>query len=231
LAELVCEDRTLIKDLLSSTTEEDALDIAQTLLVNQGFDSLSKKSLLARFIVIFPNVQNLITSNLKAKSQDGDLIRVSKESLISKKKEYELLVREKIPSNKIAISAAREHGDLNENSEYKMARQDQETLLARKAQLESELQIAQIIDFESVDTSSVSIGSVVTIRHLASDESTKFAILGAWDSAPDKNIISYKTQIAQALLSKRVGDTVETAIDNAKEQWIIEAIERWTGFK
>jgi transcription elongation GreA/GreB family factor/transcription elongation factor GreA-like protein len=231
LAELVCEDRTLIRDLLSNATEEEALDLAQTLLVNQGFDSLSKKSLLARFIAIFPSVQNLIAATSKLKSQDDHVLRVSKKSLSDKKKEYELLVEKKIPANKLAIVTAREHGDFSENSEYKMARQDQETLLARKAQLESELQIAQVIDFESIDTSSVSIGSVVTISQTFSNELTKFAILGAWDSDPDRHIISYKTPIAQVLLSKKVGDIVETAIDNVKEQWKIEAIERWTEFK
>jgi transcription elongation factor GreA len=231
LAELVCEDRTLIKDLLSSATEEESFDLAQALFVNQGFDSLSKKSLLARFIAIFPSIQNLITSNSKASSQAEVTIKVSRESLDTKRKEYELLVREKIPANKAAIAAAREHGDLKENSEYKMARQDQETLLARKSQLESELQIAQIIDFEAVDTSQVSVGSVVTVRQVANDNPVKFAILGAWDSDPDRHIISYKTPIAQALLSKKVGDTIDMVVDNAKEQWEINAIERWTAHK
>ncbi|MDR0679495.1 MAG: hypothetical protein LBF42_00400, partial [Puniceicoccales bacterium] len=112
LADLVCEDRMLIKDLLATATEEEAVDLAQMLLVNQGFDSLSKKSLLARFIAIFPSVQNLITSNSKAKSSADAIIKVSKESLEMKKKEYESLIREKIPANKAAIAAAREHGDL-----------------------------------------------------------------------------------------------------------------------
>jgi transcription elongation GreA/GreB family factor len=108
-----------------------------------------------------------------------------------------------------------------------MARQDQETLLARKAQLESELQIAQIIDFESIDTTPVSVGSTVTIRPLAGGEPVKFAILGAWDSNPEKNIISYKTPMSQSLLSKTVGDVVETSIGDVNEQWKVENIERW----
>ncbi|MDR1256112.1 MAG: GreA/GreB family elongation factor [Puniceicoccales bacterium] len=231
LAELICEDRALIKDLLTTATEEEALDLAQMLLVNQGFDSLSKKSLLARFIALFPSVQTLVTSGSKTKSQTNDSLKVSKESLDMKKKEYEHLVREKIPANKAAIAAAREQGDLSENSEYKMARQDQEILLARKAQLESELQIAQVIDFTSVDTAAVSVGSIVTIRPMAGGESVKFAILGAWDSDPEKNIISYKTPIAQAMLSKKIGDIVETSIDSVREQWTIEGIDRWASCK
>ncbi|MDR2435921.1 MAG: GreA/GreB family elongation factor, partial [Puniceicoccales bacterium] len=230
LAELVCEDRTLIKDLLSTATEEEAVDLAQMLLVNQGFDSLSKKSLLARFIVLFPSTQNLAASQSKAKQLDT-VLKVSQESLDAKKKEYEFLVKEKIPANKAAIAAARELGDLSENSEYKMARQDQETLLARKAQLEGELQIAQVVDFESIDTSSVSVGSVVTVKSVSKGNSVSFAILGAWDSDPDRDIISYKTPIAQELISKKIGDVVEASIGGVREQWKIENIERWSACK
>ncbi len=232
LAELVCEDRSLIHDLLSTATEEEALDLAQTLMVNQGFDSLSKKSLLARFITLFPSVQNIVTSSTtRTKSPTELTLKVSKESLDNKKKEYELLIKNKIPVNKAAIATAREHGDLSENSEYKMARQDQETLLARKAQLESELQIAQVIDFDNVDVTCVSIGTIVTIKQHDDDERSTITILGAWDSDPEHNIVSYKTPLAQALLSKKVGDVVETNIDNTKEQWIIETIEKWTPAK
>jgi transcription elongation GreA/GreB family factor len=216
---------------LSAATEEGAIDLAQMLLVNQGFDSLLKKSLLAPFIIIFPSAQNLIASRSKAKAQVDALLKVSKESLDAKRREYESLVREKIPANKVAIAAVREHGDLSENSEYKIARQDQETVLAHKAQLENELQIAQVIDFESVDMSTVSIGSVVTIKSIAGANSMNFAILGAWDSNPDKNIISYKTPIAQELLSTKVGDVMETSIDGIREQWKVENIERWAACK
>ncbi len=228
LAELTCEDRSLINDLLTNVTEEEALDLAQTLMVNQGFDSLSKKSLLARFIALFPSVQNLITSSTKSKIPTELTLKVSKESLDNKKKEYEILIKEKIPANKTAIVTAREHGDLSENSEYKMARQDQETLLARKAQLESELQIAQVIDLDNIDTSCVSIGTVVSIKQVSGEEHSTITILGAWDSDPDHNIISYKTPLAQSLLSKKIGEIVENNVDNIKEQWVIENIEKWT---
>lgn len=227
LAELVCADRSLIHDLIEKASSEVILDLAQVLIANQGFDSLSKKSLLARFIGVCPAVQNLISGSNKSKSELTTVLKVSKWSLDAKKKEYESLVKEKIPANKIAIEIAREHGDLRENSEYKMARQDQETLMARKLQLESEFQVAQVVDMNDVDTSCVSIGTVVTVRQSSNGEVMSFSILGAWDSDPDNNVISYKTPIAQALLGNKIGETVDVNVENSNERLKIESILRW----
>ena len=227
LAELLVNDRSLIHDLLKDSDDEVAGDLAQTLLVNQGIDSLTKKSLLARFITMFPSVQELVLSTAKASLPQEVSLKVSLASLEEKRKEYDILVKEKIPANKKAIEIAREHGDLSENSEYKMARQDQDTLLSRKTQLENELKMAEVIDLSSVDVSMVSIGSVVTARKDGSGESSDFTILGAWDSDPARNIISYKTAMAQALLGKKVGDVVEIESGNTTETWKVESIRAY----
>jgi transcription elongation GreA/GreB family factor len=229
LVDLLCGDRTLIRDLLANATDDVAADLAQTLLVNQGIDNLSKKSLLARFIAIFPGIQELILNSSNANAPQEISLKVSMASLEAKRREYDMLVREKIPSNKKAIEVAREHGDLSENSEYKMARQDQETLLARKAQLEEELRVAQVVDFGSIDTSMVSIGSTVKLRQLESGESVEYTILGAWDSDPARNMISYKAVMAQMLLGKKENDIVETVSDDSRERWKIESICAYGG--
>jgi transcription elongation factor GreA len=229
LVELLNNDRTLIRDLLENATEEVAGDLAQTLLINQGIDNLSKKSLLARFIALFPGVQELVLSASKTKLPQEVSLKVSMASLEAKRKEYDVLIKEKIPENKRAIELAREHGDLSENSEYKMARQDQDTLLSRKSQLEEELRLAQVIDFSNVDASVVSIGSVVTVKQVTSGEVVEFTILGAWDSDPAKNIISYRTSMAQTLLGKKENEVVEIVADEHKETWQIESIRAYSG--
>jgi transcription elongation GreA/GreB family factor len=224
LVELLCSDRTLIRDLLANATDDTAGDLAQTLLINQGIDSLSKKSLLARLIALFPGIQELIMSASKVRLPQDVSLKVSLASLEAKRREYEVLTREKIPANKKAIEAAKEHGDFRENSEYKMARQDQDTLLSRKSQLEEELRLAQVVDFSDVDTSMVSIGSKVRVRQVASGEVAEYVIMGAWDSDPSKNVISYRAGIAQSLLGKKKNDVVETVVDDSKETWRIEEI-------
>ena len=137
----------------------------------------------------------------------------------------------KIPENKKAIAVAREHGDLKENSEYKMARQDQTTLMARKGQLERDLAVAQITDFTEAPTEVVGIGSTVEIENGDSGEKVTYHILGAWDSDPDHNILSYKTPLAQNLLGKEAAAVVEVDVAGNAQTWKLNSIARYVDSK
>jgi transcription elongation factor GreA len=222
LADILSEDTDLIADLLSTADPETARDLANTLLLNQGFEELTKKSLLARFIKIFPNIQSLVATDVEGKDVN---FLVSRASYDRRREEYETIVSKKIPENSRAIAAAREHGDLRENSEYKMAKQDQSILMAHKTQLERDLARARVTDFKDAPTDQVGVGSVVQVRDQAG-ATTTYSILGAWDSDPENHIISYQTPLGTALLSKKVGDTVKVKTGAAEESYSILSIER-----
>ena len=226
LGDLLSDDTDLIPDLLADSNVETAHDLAQTLLLNQGFEELTKKSLLARFIKKFPTVQSLLAGESAEASEDDALI-VSQESFNTSKAEYEDLIATKIPENKQAIVTAREHGDLKENSEYKMARQDQDILLSRKNELEVDLSRARVTDFSEATTDNVGIGCVVELQEGSTGKTQRYAILGAWDSDPKNDILSYKTPLAQQLIGKESGETVSTKIGGNEEQWTILSIGRW----
>ena len=230
LGDLLSDDTSLIPDLLADADVETARDLAQTLLLNQGFGELTKKSLLARFIKKFPTVQSLIAGQATT-SPDEDGLIVSKKSFDEAKAEYEDLISNKIPQNKEAIATAREHGDLKENSEYKMARQDQDILLSRKNELEVDLSRARVTDFTDATTENVGIGCLVELKESSTGKKHRYAILGAWDSDPENNILSYKTPLAQQLLGKQKGETASTHIGGNEEEWTILNIERWLDVK
>lgn len=226
LGDLLSDDSELIPDLLADANVETACDLAQTLLLNQGFEELTKKSLLARFIKKFPTVQSLLAGQATEASEEDALI-VSQDSFNLAKAEYEELISTKIPENKQAIVTAREHGDLKENSEYKMARQDQDILLSRKNELEVDLSRARITDFSDATTNNIGIGSCVELKQGSTGKTHSYAILGAWDSDPANNILSYKTPLAQQLLGKEMGATASTNIGGNQEEWTILKISRW----
>ncbi len=225
LADILSDDQDIIPDLLADANVETARDLAQTLLLNQGFEDLTKKSLLARFIKKFPTIQSLLAGEASQTTEEDALI-VSQESFNDAKAEYEELIAKKIPENKEAIAVAREHGDLKENSEYKMARQDQDILLSRKNELEVDLSRARVTDFTDAPVGNIGIGSVVELEQ-GGGGSQRYSILGAWDSDPENNVLSYKTPLAQQLLGKEKGDTVTTKIGGNEETWKVLDIKRW----
>ena len=90
---------------------------------------------MARFIKKrFPEIQDLLEGGKASQSSSeatitDDSLIVSQESYDQKIADLEELTKVKIPENSLAIEAAREHGDLRENAEYHMAKDEQKVLL------------------------------------------------------------------------------------------------------
>ena len=223
LADILSEDTDLIADLLATADPETARDLANTLLLNQGFEELTKKSLLARFIKIFPNIQSLVAEAAEGKEEQ---LLVSRVSYDRRRDEYEAIVSKKIPENSRAIATAREHGDLRENSEFKMAKQDQSMLMAQKSQLERDLARARVTDFKDAPTDQVGVGSRVQLG-LPDGSTASYSILGAWDGDPEHNIVSYKTPLGAALLGKKVGDVVKVKTNATEDSYTVQSIVRY----
>lgn len=232
LAEILSDDKQLLPDILSKGTAENAHDLAQALILNPGFEDLSKRSLLARFIKIFPGIQDLLdggensNSSGKAVITDDSLI-VSQPSYDKKLADLDDLAKTKIPENSLAIEAAREHGDLRENAEYHMAKDEQKVLLGRQAELQEEIMRAKPTDFSDAPVDSVGIGSIVELVDQATNEVHSYTVLGAWDSDPDNNVLSYLTPLGQMLLGKKINEVVETDVAGNVQTWKIQGLVRW----
>ena len=206
LQRLLMEDRQLFQDMFGKADAGLARDAMRRLQLSPLFDELTKRSLLARIVKVFPGLESMI-AGAQSQEKAAPLV-VSWSSLEKKKAEYEELVKKKIPENIKEISLARSYGDLSENFEYKAAKQMQAVLARQRAELEQALQNARGTSFENPDTSRASIGTIVTVREKGSKKQETYAVLGAWDGDPDRNIISYQTAIGQALLGHKAGETV-----------------------
>lgn len=206
LGNLLMDDKELIADLLEGMEINDVRNFARKLLASPAFADLDRKSLMARVIKKVPETQEMVSGQSQSKSEETLL--VSYESLDRRKAEYEDLVNNRIPANIKDISIARSYGDLRENFEYHAAKQMQNVLNTRKNDLERDLERARPTDFKGADTSAVNIGTKVVLA-LASGEKRELTMLGAWDANPEKNIISYLSEVGQVLLGKSVGEEVE----------------------
>ncbi len=206
LRDLVLEDRELITDMFAGADVGVARDTVRRLLITPAFDELTKRSLLARIVKLYPELEIMITGGQR--EEKAAALIVSWSSLAKRRAEHEELVKKKIPENSKEIALARSYGDLSENFEFKAAKQMQAVLMRRKAELEQALHSARGTAFENPDTSRISIGTIVTLRDPDSGQEDTYTILGAWDGDPERHIISYQTAIGQALMGHKVGDVV-----------------------
>lgn len=223
LRDLLLDDRELIPDMFTGAEPGVARDAMRRLMLTPVFDELTKRSLLARIIKLYPELESVITG--EQKEEKSAALVVSWSSLDKRKAEYEELVNKKIPENSKEIGVARSYGDLRENFEFKAAKEMQAVLMRRKSELEAALHNARGTAFESPDTSQVSIGTIVTLRDSDSGKEEVYTVLGAWDGDPDRGIISYQTAIGQALLGHKTGEVVTLTDHEATRKFAIISIE------
>jgi transcription elongation GreA/GreB family factor/transcription elongation factor GreA-like protein len=222
LRDFILDDQELLVELIGSADLEVIKDLTRALQFSPSFDDMDKRSLLARIVKSYPTIQTLISG--EQSKQEANLV-VSWSSLERRKDEYRELVEKKIPANSKEIAIARSYGDLRENHEYKAAKEMQKLLMKQKSELEAALVRARGTDFANPRTDVAGIGTIVRATDLEASQAEQFSILGAWDSDPEKGIVSYLSPVAQALLNHKVGDEVEFEVHGVGHHHRIEGIE------
>ncbi|OIP85753.1 transcription elongation factor GreA [Candidatus Saccharibacteria bacterium CG2_30_41_52] len=102
----------------------------------------------------------------------------------------------------IKIAEARDFGDLSENAEYDVAREEQGLVETRIAEIEDILQNAEII--KNGNKSKVALGSKVELK--LGKIQIVYSIVGPVEANPMEGRISNESPIGVALFGKKVGD-------------------------
>lgn len=108
-----------------------------------------------------------------------------------------------------AISEARSHGDLSENAEYHSAKESQSLNEGRIADLEDKLSRAEVIDVSKLSGNTVKFGATVTLLDEDSEKKVHYQIVGESEADVKLGKVSITSPIARALITKKVGDSVE----------------------
>lgn len=130
---------------------------------------------------------------------------LTKEGLEKLRKEYEELKNNKLPKAIERVSLARMQGDLTENSEYAMAKEELSFIEDRITELENILKNAKTVS-PNANKNQVNIGSKVTI--VKDGKKEVFFIVSDFESNPAERKISLKSPIGKALFGKKKGDEV-----------------------
>jgi len=110
------------------------------------------------------------------------------------------------------IAEARDKGDLSENAEYDAAKDAQGMLEAKISLLQAQLAGARIIDQSKIETDVVQIMNKVTIKNTKNNSTMAYTIVSEHEANLKQAKISVNTPIAQGLLGKKIGDSVEIKV-------------------
>ena len=137
---------------------------------------------------------------------------ITPEGLEKLKEELEYLENDKRREVADRIKAAREFGDIAENSEYDDAKNEQAMLEARIAQIEERVRSATVVNPEDISSDVVGVGSTVHVKDEKTGKSVKYSIVGSAEAKPAENKLSNESPVGKALIGHKRNEIVEVPV-------------------
>lgn len=141
-------------------------------------------------------------------STDGAITAEGLAALRAELEDLEVRGRREIAAR---IKYAADLGDLKENAEYHIAKEDQAHLETRIKRLQERLRSARVVEVET-DGDVVVFGGTATVVDEESGREATYTIVGPTEADTSKGRLSAESPVAQALLGKAAGEiaVVET---------------------
>ena len=122
-----------------------------------------------------------------------------------------------------AIETARELGDLKENAEYHVAKDDQAHLETRIKVLRARLDEASVVEADD-DSPVFSFGRTAEVRDEATGEVHTWTLVGSTESDPRQGRLSAESPVGRALRDAAVGETVVMATPKGERRFKVQAL-------
>jgi transcription elongation factor GreA len=133
-------------------------------------------------------------------------------------RQLEAELRTEIPQE---LKKAVAMGDLSENAEYEAARNRQDYVRARIANLRKRLADLSMIDTSRLPVDRIAYGSTVVLYDLDSSDEVTYKLVMAEDSDITKHKISTTSPIGRGLMGRMAGDEVEVTTPSGKRRFEI----------
>lgn len=208
--------------------------VVRTLMEGASVEYLQEILLLASKCQIFTKhdlrilrnlaevVQPSMSTKKGVREDEQDVIWTTQEGYQKIQERIQHIGTVETVDNAREIEAARAHGDLRENAEYKFA-------LERRSRLQSELKAltdlvnkARILTRNDISTDKVSVGAIVKLLN-SEGQIVTYTLLGPWDADPEERILSFQSKLAQAMIGHKEGES----FDFQGEHYTVKGIESY----
>jgi transcription elongation factor GreA len=121
------------------------------------------------------------------------------------------------------ILAARQLGDLSENAEYHIAKEDQAHLETRIKRLREHRRNALIVDSNTEDAA-FSFGRTAEVLDEASGAVHTWTLVGSTEANIPQGKLSAQSPVGKALLGRRAGETVEVQTPGGARRYLVQRL-------
>jgi transcription elongation factor GreA len=121
------------------------------------------------------------------------------------------------------ILAARSLGDLKENAEYHIAKDDQAHLETRIKRLRERLRNAVVVEADA-DSNTFAFGRTAEVLDEASGKVQTWTIVGPTEADLAQGRLSAESPVAKALLGRAAGETVEVETPRGPRRYRVERL-------
>jgi transcription elongation factor GreA len=123
------------------------------------------------------------------------------------------------------LKRARALGDLSENAEFIMAKQRQQYVSARIAQLKQRLADLSLINMNNIPKDRIAFGSRVVLYDLDRDTEIQYRLVTSEEADVNKGLISTTSPIGRSLMGKRMGDAVVVTTPNGRREFEVRSVQ------
>ncbi len=121
------------------------------------------------------------------------------------------------------IAVAREMGDLKENAEYHIAKEDQGHLETKILLRQSRLRAAVVVENDG-ESDTVAFGATVTVTDVTSGRTSTWHIVGPTEADAKTGKLSSESPVAVALIGARAGDTVNVTTPGGVREMTVDKL-------
>lgn len=107
------------------------------------------------------------------------------------------------------IKVAREEGDLKENAEYHVAKEDQAHLETRIKRLQERLHNAVVVEVDASAADSFAFGLSAEVLDEGNDKTNVWTLVGSTEANLAEGRLSAESPIGRALMNTKVGASVK----------------------
>jgi transcription elongation factor GreA len=122
------------------------------------------------------------------------------------------------------LKRARALGDLSENAEFHMAKQRQDFVGARLAQLKRRLADLSLINMSNIPKDRIAFGSSVVLYDVDRDVEIEYRLVTSEEADVAKGLISTTSPIGRGLMGKKLGDSVRVSTPNGFREFEVRSL-------